>query len=213
MPDNPGVSEQAWPAPVVLAEPQPGDFCCIPVSGSLGLGIEVGSWLAARLEGGGSRGLKSYDHAEVYVGQADAHGPHGYTYSAYPDNGTRSKTGRRALPCPPAQLPGAIWSSGILPLTGEERAGIVSWCMDHPCVPYSWPDYGAIALHALGLNADWLREYIQSTASMVCSYYTDASYNHGGGVHLFTDGRWEGFVTPYDLADLLLAKARLRGAA
>ena len=203
------MNSHRWPAPVCLAEPRPGDFCCIPVSGSMGTGIEIGSWLAAMLEGSGGDGLQSYDHAEVYVGQPDEAGPHGYTYSAYPDNGSNGRTGKRPLPCAPEQLPGSIWSSGVIALTPAQRAGIVAWCEAHPCVPYSWPDYVAIGLHALHLPVPRLRAYIKRTDRMICSQYSDAALNYGGGEHLFSDGRWEGYVTPYALAELLEAKITL----
>lgn len=177
----------------------------------MGLGIEVGEYLAESLEHVRGAKLQPYDHAEVYAGQPDEHGPHGYTYSAYPDNGTNGKTGKRPLPCPAAELPGSIWSSGIISLTPLQRAGIIGWCEAHPCVSYSWPDYGAIGLRALGVKAGWLQEFIKSTASMICSYYTDAAFNQGGGVHLFRDQRWEGYVTPGDLAVLLQSKMPVAG--
>ena len=185
-----------WPAPVCLAEPQPGDFTCIPVSGGLGLSIEIGQFLAGD-------GFQPYDHAEVYAGQADRHGPHGYTYSAYPDNLKPGKSGKRPLPCPPAKLPGSYWSSGILALTAAQRSGIVAWCEAHPRVPYSWEDYGALTLHGLHIPAPGLRDYIASTFSMICSWYTDASWWYGGDVHLFSDNRWPGYVKPGDLVKLL----------
>jgi hypothetical protein len=172
----------------------------------MGVGIEIGQYLAQKAQGLPAA-LRAYDHAEVYVGQPDAKGPHGYTCSAYPNNGKGGLTGKRPLPCPPSQLPGAVWSSGIIKLTAKQRFGIITWCMDHPCVSYSWADYGAVAAHALGINMPGLRSYIQASKSLMCSYYTDSAYNQGGGVHLFTDGRWEGYVTPGDLADLLLVKA------
>jgi hypothetical protein len=192
--------------PVCLAKPQPGDFCCIPVSGSMGYGIELGQYFAEKLQGIPAE-IRGYDHAEVYVGQPDAKGPHGYTYSAYPNNGSNGKTGRRPLPCEPEKLPGSIWSSGIIPLTPAQRSGIVAWCEAHPCVSYSWPDYGAIALHARGVQAQALRDYIEGSGSLICSQYTDEAYNRGGNVHLFKDGRWEGYVTPGDLALLLEVRA------
>lgn len=200
------VTKQQWPAPVVLAEPQPGDFCCLPVSGQFGLGIEVGEYLAESLEHVRGAKMQSYDHAEVYIGQPDAKGPFGYTYSAYPDNGSNGLTGKRPLPCPPAQLPGSIWSSGIILLTDRQRAGILAWCAAHPCVSYSWPDYGAIALRALGVKTGLLRGYIEGSGSLICSQYVDTAYNRGGGVHLFDDGRWEGYVTPGDLAVMLQSR-------
>lgn len=201
------MSKPQYLTPVCLAEPRPGDFVCLPVSGGFGWGIEVGSYLAQRLEHVTNSRLQAYDHAEVFVGQADANGPHGYTYSAYPDALQPGKSGKRPLPCPSAQLPGSIWSSGIIKLTDSQRSGIIGWCAEHPRVGYSWPDYAAIGLHAAGVNANWLREYIVGTTSMICSYYTDRSYSEGGNVHLFDDGRWEGYVTPLDLALLLEVKA------
>ena len=107
-----GVSKDKVLAPVCLATPEPGDFCCIPVSGGFGTAIEAGQFLAELLQGQPAY-LRAYDHAEVYVGQPDEAGPHGYTCSAYPDNGSADgRTGKRPLPCPPAQVPGSIWSFG-----------------------------------------------------------------------------------------------------
>ena len=173
----------------------------MPVPGGFGTGIEIGQFLA------GDR-FQPYDHAEIYIGQPDKDGPNGYTCSAYPNNTDPGCTGRHVLPYPPAKLPGSIWSSGIITLTPAQRAGILGWCEAHPRVPYSWADYGALALHALHIPAPGLKAYIASTASMICSQYTDAAYA-ANGVHLFSDQRWSGYVTPGDLADLLQAKARL----
>jgi hypothetical protein len=188
------------PSSVSLAEPQPADFCCVPIGGSLGLSIEVGQLLA------GDK-FQPYDHAEIYIGEPDEAGPHGYTCSAYPhpDNARHGGTGRRALPCPPADLPGALWSSGILWLTPAERELILYWCREHQTVGYSGLDYGALALHALHVPAPGLREFIASTRSMICSQYVDAAYNYGGE-HLFTNGRWAGYVKPGDLAGMLQSR-------
>jgi hypothetical protein len=174
----------------------------------MGLGIEAGEFLAETLQHVRGAKLQPYDHAEVYVGQPDEHGPHGYTYSAYPNNGQPGITGKRALPGPAALMPGSLWSSGIVTLTPAQRAGIVAWCVAHPCVSYSWPDYGAIGLRALGIKTDRLRAYIASTSSMICSQYSDAAYA-ANDVHLFSDNRWPGYVTPGDLAVMLQVKARL----
>jgi len=189
--------------PVVLAEPEPGDFCCIPISGGVGMGIEIAQFLS------GNR-LQPYDHAQVYVGQADSAGPNGYTYSAYPDNGKNGRTGKRALPCPARELPGAIWSSGIIDLTEAQRQGIVAWCEAHPSVLYSAADYLAIGLKRMGLRTKELKAYIASSKRMICSYYSDAAFLWGAGVHLFNDGRWPGEVTPGDLAEMLQTEAHLK---
>lgn len=205
------MTKQTWLAPICLAEPQPGDFCCLPVSGNMGLGIEAGQFMAETLQHVRGAKLQPYDHAEVYVGQADKAWPHGYTYSAYPNDDTGGFTGKRPLPGPAGTQPGSLWSSGIITLTPAQRSGIIGWCAAHPCVTYSWPDYAAIGLRALGVKTGRLAAYIKSTSSMICSQYTDAAYV-ANGVHLFDDGRWPGYVSPGDLAVMLQAKmAALKG--
>jgi hypothetical protein len=187
-----------WPAPVAVAQPRPGDFTCIPVSWPVGLGITVGQWLD------GDR-FNFYDHAEIYVGRADTACPYGYTVSTYPDG-----PGKRPLPCDPAKLPGSLWSSGLIDLTGTQRVDIVEWALAHQDTGYSFADYGALVLHRLGMKDPGLRRYIAATRKMICSQYVDAAYRLND-VNLFSDGRWEGYVTPGDLSGLLqglLAKLR-----
>ena len=181
----------------MLETPRPGDFCCVPVSGRVGLLIEAGQWLD------GDR-FQPYDHAEVYVGGADAAALYGYTVSTYPGG-----HGRQALPAPAAALPGALWSSGLIALTPAQRAGIVAWCDAHADVGYSWADYVALALHRFGISDPALRRYIADSSHLICSQYVDLSYNRGL-VKLFRDGRWPGYVTPLDLAKLTFEETRLR---
>lgn len=169
-------------------QPRPGDFRVVPVGGWGGLGIEVGQFA-------NGEGWTRHDHAEVYLGD-------GQTASAYPGGG-----GIRSY----VEVAGAVWSSGVIPLTDEQRIGIVGWCREHPDVGYSGLDYLALTLHRLGSGDPALRRYIASTGHMICSAYTDAAYNHGGGVHLFQDGRWEGYVTPAALAALTVARNELGG--
>jgi hypothetical protein len=187
---------------VVLEQPQPGDFCCVPISGRVGLLIEAGQWLD------GDR-FQPYDHAEVYIGQPDDKAIYGYTVSTYP-----AGQDRQALPVPPSALPGALWSSGLIALTPAQRIGIVAWCTEHQDVRYSWADYAALALHRFGLNDPALRRYIARSDRLICSQYVDLAYSVNE-VHLFTDGRWPGFVTPAMLAMLLQSKLaeRLPGSA
>jgi hypothetical protein len=175
----------------------------VPISGDVGLGIEIGQWLD------GDK-FQPYEHAEIFVGQADAAGPYGYTVSAYPDNGKNGRTGRRPLPCPPAQLPGSLWSSGLIALTDAERQSIIAWAMEHQRVGYSFADYGALMLHMLHLDLPWLQSWIASTGHLICSQFVDAGYA-ASAVHLFSDNRWPGYVKPGDLAGMLqdlMAQAR-----
>lgn len=179
-----------WPAPIAVSTPEPGDFACVPISGAVGVGITIGQWLD------GDR-FQFYDHTEIYIGNSDADGPYGYTVSAYPN-----RRGKLPLPCPPSQLPGSLWSSGLIALTPEQRLGIVSWALAHDDVGYSFLDYAALVLHGLHIPAPGLRNYVKSTNHLICSQLVDTAYNVNG-VHLFNDGRWEGYVKPGDLAQLL----------
>lgn len=188
---------------------QPGDFCIVPISGGVGLGIEVGQWLLALIHGwprAKVRKMKPYDHAEIYVGMPDADAPHGYVVGAYP-GGAR----KVALPCPPRELPGSLWSSGLIELTPTQRAGITAWAIAHVGTPYSFIDYLAIAAHGLRIPLPGLRAFIAASGHMICSQLTDAAYA-ANGVHLFADNRWPGDVDPLDLADLLLGLAGKPGA-
>lgn len=180
------------PPRVVLATPEPGDFCCVPISGYVGFSVELWQWVD------GDR-FQPYDHTEIYIGQPDAAGPFGYTASTYPNG-----PGKVALPCPASQLPGSLWSSGLIELTPAQRAGIVAWAVEHEDVGYSWLDYAALVLHGLRIPAPGLREYIASTAHMICSQYVAAGFA-ANGVPL-VQGQWPGYVKPGDLADLLLSK-------
>lgn len=181
-------------APVCYAPPRPGDFCCVPISGEIGFGVEIGQWLDRDR-------FQPYDHAEFYVGMPDAAGAHGYTIGAYP-GGAR----RLPLPCPAAQLPGSLWSSGLIEPTAAQRAGIVAWAHAHVGTPYSFLDYLALTLHGLRVPAPGLRAYIASTAHEICSQLIDSG-EAANGVRLFRDGRWPGYVKPGDLAMLLQSLA------
>jgi hypothetical protein len=176
---------------------QPGDFCVLPVLRPAGPLIEWAQWAQFTVDRRRLSHPQRYEHAEVYLGD-------GVTASAYPN-----RQGIRALPGPPEQVPGALWSSGIIPLTSEQREGIVAWCYDHAHVPYSALDYGVLVLHSLGLNSTWaqrsLQRKVERQQSLICSQYVDTAYL-ANGVHLFTDDRWPGFVDPLDLALLLEAR-------
>jgi hypothetical protein len=187
----PGAS---WPAPIAIAEPRAGDFCCVPISGPVGLGISIGQWLAGDRFG-------FYDHAEFYVGEPDAAGPFGYTIGAYP-GGAR----KVALPCRPAELPGSLWSSGLIELTDAQRLKLVAWAQHvvDEKIGYSFLDYAAIIAHMAHLPVPGLREYIDSTRHMDCSQVIDAGELFAG-VHLFDDRRWPGYVKPADLSGKLQA--------
>lgn len=163
---------------------QIGDFAVIPVAGSVGRLISLGEWLNGSAFG-------HYDHAEVYVGMADANAPLGYTMGAYPG-------GAALVPVSQNQI-GWLWSTGHIALTEVQRAAIVDNALACKGIPYSALDYFALAAHRLHIPSPGLRDYIQDTRHLICSQLVDLCYCNAG-VHLFSDGRWPGYVTPADLA-------------
>jgi cell wall-associated NlpC family hydrolase len=140
-------------------------------------------------------GFAEYEHAAVYIGnntivQAQSSGVSLGQATSYDGNQT-------------------LWSTGIIPLNEVQRANIVTAAKSYVGVPYSWTDYAAIAAHRLHLlpSAPLLKNYVASTKHMICSQLVDQSYQDAG-VHLFTDNRWPGYVTPGDLYELLASEAK-----
>jgi hypothetical protein len=66
--------------------------------------------------------------------------------------------------------------------------------------PYSVMDYAALILHRFNISAPKLRDYIAGTHHEICSQLVDTAHAIAG-LPLF-DGRWSGYVTPYDLYEL-----------
>lgn len=173
--------------------PLPGDFACRNMGGEGGKLITIGEWLDGD-------GFSIYDHAEIYVGMADSHTPWGYSMGAYPGGARLS----------PIQLEsqlgdgdGWLWSTGKVWLTTDQRQAVVRNALACQGIPYSWLDYFAIAAHRLRIPVPGLKAYIGDTRHMICSVLVDHVYLMAG-IHLFQDGRWPGYVTPADLANLIL---------
>jgi hypothetical protein len=68
---------------------------------------------------------------------------------------------------------------------------------------YGFEDYAAIGAHAAHIPVPHLRAFIESSQHLICSQLVDVAAQLCD-VHLFDDGRWNGFVTPLALAFLLL---------
>jgi hypothetical protein len=189
-----------------MVDIKPGDYACVRIAGSVGKFIEVGEWL-------NGDGFAPYEHALVFLGYFDSAprsgvptvgaGPGYWVAEAMPHGAQQRK-----LEYAPAAYPGALWSSSRLPgpLTPSERAEVVKAALSYLGTPYSVADYFALAAHRLHLaNAASLRNYVASSKHMICSQYVDACYADAG-YHLFSDGRWPGYVTPLDLADLITTR-------
>jgi cell wall-associated NlpC family hydrolase len=163
--------------------PDPGDFGLTSIVGGVGRAIRLGQWLLGD-------GWSAYQHAFIYLGD-------GLILEAEPG-------GARVADL--AQYDGRpmLWSTGRIPLTPEHRQRIHDLALDMRGVPYSFSDYASLALHRLHVPAPHLRAYIRSSGHMICSQLVDRAYEMAG-IHLFDDGRWEGDVTPGDLARLLMS--------
>ncbi|MFJ8040523.1 hypothetical protein ACIRBX_08475 [Kitasatospora sp. NPDC096147] len=182
VPDTPAAP---LPDPVGGAEvrPLPGDFAVVRMGGRGGRAIRIGQWL-------NGDGFDDFEHAFVHVGneelvEAQPGGAELRPLSVYTD-------GRPIR-----------WSTGRIPLTDDQRRAIVAAARGYVGTPYSVADYLALAAHRFRLPVGLLiRAYVANSGHMICSQLVDQCYQDAG-VHLFTDGRWSGYVTPADLANLL----------
>jgi hypothetical protein len=186
------------------------DFACVPMPGLAGFGVSLGQLFA------GAWRWTHYDHVLLYDGwwpdtpspnplqylvpdSRGELGPGHYVFEAMP-HGAR----RRKLDGLPEQIEGALWSTGIITLTLEQRYNIRNQVTQRLGTPYSAADYFAIGLHRLHIPAPGLRDYIEDDGHEQCAQLVDTMYDCAGE-HLFTDGRWPGYVDPWDMAHRLLA--------
>lgn len=169
---------------------RPGDWFCVDSGGVAAKLIRFGEWL-------NGDGFGDYEHAAVVTG-------------------VDPLTIVEARPSGAAEVPyhyegcNIIWSTGLV--EPPDREAVVAAARHYIGTPYSFLDYLALALHRLHVPAPGLRSYIASTGHMICSQLVDRC-ELGGGLHLFADGRWPGYVTPAALADLLLSIRAQKQAA
>lgn len=160
------------------SEPGLGYIGLTAISGGVGRAIRFGQWM-------NGDGWSDYQHAFVHVGN-------GKIVEAEPGGAIESYVSRYAeetvrwLRCPEVLGPGVADAARSLLGT-----------------PYSFLDYGAIALHRLHVPAPHLKAYVQSSRHLICSQLCDEAAMLGGW-HLFRDRRWPGFVTPGSLYRLYL---------
>jgi len=185
-----------------MMDRQPGDLCVCRISGAGGIAIDFAQWL------NGAKAFSHWDHVKVYVGG-------GKILQAEPG-------GAQIISQP--VLPGELWSTGIpsLALSGEQQARVPALAEEYRGIGYSALDYQALAAHRLHFP-DWplwpgtpppegdghrvtLQQFIKDTGHMMCSFLGD-NFRLRLGSHLFADGRWEGYVTPFDIGQLILTAA------
>ena len=160
--------------------PLPADIFLAPMAGLCGKGIALGQWL-------NGDGFRKVQHVGIYLGD-------GQTIEAMPGGaiiGELDLFDPRSL----------VWSTGLLDLTQNERSVICDYGRGLEGVPYSWLDYDALAMHRFHIPTPGLRRYIETSGHMICSQLVDRVYKLAG-IQLFSDGRWDGDVTPADLYNL-----------
>lgn len=176
-----------------IESPKPGDIGLTKITGLTGWCIRV----AQRLNGADKR-LAKFEHALIYVGDD-------WCIEAQPGGAVRSKVSeryaKREITWVSAQNQIALmmsygWSSEGL------RSKLVTTAEHFVGTPYSFLDYLAILLHHFKINFRFVKDRVASSDHMICSQLVDEVYTRNG-MHLFSDGRWPGYVTPADLAQVL----------
>lgn len=167
-------------------QPLPGDFGL--VGGRYGSPIDRLAHWAIRL------GTDStVNHAFLYIG-----------------DGLIVEAESRVRVAPVTEYRGITWSAGRLGrLTPDhaQRRAIAAAARSYAGQPYNWADIVAIALaqRRLGRLVDgderWVRR-ISADPRPICSELVDRAYLKAG-IHLFSDGRLPGLVSPADLLALL----------
>lgn len=156
--------------------PQPGDIGLTSVEGIVGKLIRLGQFF-------NGDGFSRYEHAFIVLEdgmlvEAMPGGAQIVPLSEYDD--------REVLYVRPSGL------------TAEDRQRICAIARAFEGTPYSFVDYTAIAAHRLHLPLPGLREFVESTDHMICSQLVDRAYSLAG-IPLFSDNRWDGWVTPGSL--------------
>ena len=164
-------------------QPLPGDFAVVSVHGEAGSLIRFGQWL-------NGDGYANYEHAFIGVGD-------GQLVQAEPRGASEASVAEYDGRTP-------LWSTGRVPVTDEQREALVAAARSYVGVPYSFLDYGSIALARFRIRPAFIKRYVADTRHMICSQLVDQCYQDAG-VHLFNDGRIPGDVTPGDLYRLIRA--------
>lgn len=153
-----------------------------PAPGDFGV-VTTSGW-AARLIQTVTR--SHYNHAFIYAGN-------GRIIEARP-----SGAGYGTL-----DYPAVLWSN--VPLNPLERDNVVAAAVKMIGTPYSWVDCAAIGIADLfGQHIpELVRKRLNRRDRLMCSQLVDTAYLLAG-VHLFSDGRVPGDVSPADLALLVV---------
>ena len=159
--------------------PKLGDFELVHMSGKVGSVIRVLQFL-------NGDGFRDYEHARLYVGNGkclDA-GPSGAKLGDLHQYDNVSH----------------VWSTGVIPLTADQRFAIAVEGRKLVGTRYSFADYGSLAAKRLHIWVPGLDAYVASSKHMICSQAVAYAYMMGGYPLYST---FTGNVTPGDLAEWL----------
>lgn len=153
----------------------PGLLGLTSITGGVGMGIRIGQFL-------NGDGFSKFEHAFVALGD-------GNILEAEPG-------GARIVPFHYADRD-VYWCHNILKLlpatvTAEQ---VQELARGYRGVEYSFLDYDALVAHRLHLPIPGLQHFIRDTGHMICSQLDDDFYKRLRA-RIFTDDRWEGYVTP-----------------
>ena len=178
-----------------MIPPQPGDVGLVSIKGAVGVLIRVGQWL-------NSDGFHDYQHAFVVVdGLEDVHS----RFAEQSGIGLVEAQPGGAILAPLSKYDGR--DVVYLRCPDQYRPAVAKAARELLGTPYSFLDYLSLAARRLHIPAPHLREYIRSSGHLICSQLADRAAMLGGW-HLFSDGRWEGDVTPGDLYQLYREQQR-----
>jgi hypothetical protein len=170
MPDSQHTRWETAGARAAAYQPQPGDIGITTISGFGGRIIRALQWA-------NGDGFKKYAHVDVVTG-------YGLIVEAMPG-------GAQEVP---------DWHTDVVYLRCPEqyRAAVAEAAHSLVGTPYSFLDYGLLALHRFHIPAPHLQGFIKNGGHLICSQLADRAAELGGW-HIFDDGRWNGDVTPGDL--------------
>lgn len=155
-------------------EPKPGDIGLTQIDGLGGWAIRAGQWALGE-------GFSDYEHAFVWTG-------YGQIVEAMPGGAQHVDNWH--------DLSRVRWL--ICPEEYRDAVATIAIRQADRKVPYSFLDYAFLALHRFHIPFPGLKTYIESSGHQICSQLADYCADKGGW-HLFSDGRWPGYVTPGSL--------------
>jgi hypothetical protein len=166
------------------SQPPAGLIGLTSISGDAGKLIKVGQWL-------NGDGFRDWEHAFMSIGG-------GLVVEAEPGGARVARVSEYSV---------IHWCYGLYSLgTPGQHANAAFYARKYTeagpwgphGVPYSFLDYAALAARRLHIPAPGLQAYIASSEHQICSQLADQC-DSLAGIHIFTDGRWPGYVDPLSL--------------